>query len=289
MFVQSGKIMQNSDKPDLVIVGDVAYNTDITKFGEKTSIGGSAYFASVGASIYSKKVGVVARAGTDFDKSGFLKRYINIDGLAVVENEKTARYAFYHHSNGSRDFIKSERGAASIVDTTIFPRKYLKAKYIHLATSPPTHQLEWVRFLRSRIPSSTVVSADTFEVFARESPGLTIEVLNLVDLIFMNEEENAILLEFGEGRFKSPMVLKRGARGATYIDTGNRIDVHAPRVRVVETSGAGEILAGVFLALKSQGRSIADSLRKGVELASMSVTEYGVEHLRKYQDKSNSK
>lgn len=54
--------------------------------------------------------------------------------------------------------------------------------------------------------------------------------------------------------------------------------VVAPEVGAVDTTGAGEILAGVFLALTSEDVDIDQALNDAVCLASQSVAQFGVEN-----------
>lgn len=78
-----------------------------------------------------------------------------------------------------------------------------------------------------------------------------------------------------------PTVLKRGAKGATYIDmqAGVEFTVNAPSTNVVDTTGAGDTLAGVFLARRARGDSVEDALTDAVNVASKTVTDFGVEHI----------
>lgn len=263
---------------ELAIIGDLAFNKDITPYGEKTSMGGSAYYSAVGASKYCENVGIVAKVGDDFDLEYLEKRKINIEGVKIVKGGQTARFVLYQHQDGNRDF-KAERGVAVSVDTSIFPRSYLNAKYIHLATSLPEHYLVWINVLRTQISSSTIISADAFEQYVKEYPDLTREVLKLVGMIFLNEEELNLLSQFGELSFRVPIILKKGPLGAVYIEGEKTIRSPAPRVKAIETTGAGDILAGVFLALRAGNFPVEKALEEAVKTASYSVTEFGVEHL----------
>jgi ribokinase len=64
-----------------------------------------------------------------------------------------------------------------------------------------------------------------------------------VDVIVVNETEAA------QWDWPVPhVVVTRGARGATYTDGVQQITVAAPTVEVVDTSGAGDVFAGVLAA-----------------------------------------
>jgi len=82
-------------------------------------------------------------------------------------------------------------------------------------------------------------------------------------------------------QISKPTILKKGPKGATYIDNQEGIifTIEAPNVKVVDTSGAGDTLAGIFLASLSRGIRVQDALKAGVEMASKTVTDFGVEHI----------
>lgn len=273
----------SKERLDVVIVGDLAFNedrivTDDQPIVVQTSYGGSAYYCAVGASTQQGEAGVVATVGPDFNLSRLTNRGIDIDGVTVVPEEKTARFILTQYPNNTRDFAE-ERGVARNLHTESFPTTYLTAQYIHLATGPPEHHLIWVETLNRRISEATTLSADTFEAFAKNHPQETSRVLQAVGMIFINEEEFRILRQFGTVSFSVPTILKKGPAGAVYIAGNQTIEIPAPPVEVVETTGAGDVLAGVFLALRAQGVPVEQALKKAVNVASQSVTEFGVEHL----------
>ena len=48
--------------------------------------------------------------------------------------------------------------------------------------------------------------------------------------------------------FNVQVVITRGARGASYLGDDERFDVRAPAVEAVDTTGAGDVFAGVLAA-----------------------------------------
>lgn len=266
---------------DLVVVGNLAFQEEhLTNGTVFTTNSGSAYGVAAGASLVSKDVGVVARVGDNhqiiLEK---LKEWgVDTEGVKVVNGGKTPQFLNIQNPDGTRDF-KAELGVASEVDTSIFPKSYLSAYFIHLSTNLPRLQLIWLENLKSKIPPQTIISADTFESFVRDYPDLTKKVLNKAGMVFANEEEWTTLNQFGEVLLTVPLILKKGPLGAVYIEGNKRIVVPAPKVEAVDTSLPGEVLAGVFLSLRGQGVSIEVALERAVNEASRSVTKQGVEHL----------
>ena len=110
-----------------------------------------------------------------------------------------------------------------------------------------------VVLLQLEIPLATVVAAArmargsgaTVIVNAsppNASPAMT-ELAELTDVVVVNSAEAA------EWRWPVPhLVITRGARGALYVANGREIDVAAPPVEPVDTTGAGDVFAGVLAA-----------------------------------------
>jgi ribokinase len=74
----------------------------------------------------------------------------------------------------------------------------------------------------------------------------------LADVVVVNEAEAA------DWHWPVPhLVITRGARGASYIGDGERFDVPAPAVRPVDTTGAGDVFAGVLAADWLRGHETA--------------------------------
>lgn len=260
---------------ELAIVGNVAWNHDITPSGEKTSPGGAVYYSAVGASRFSENVGTVARVGGDFDVSLLTHRGVDIEGIKVIPDGKTCRFVLTQYPDNTRTF-EAQRGVADVVETNIFPDRYLSARFVHLSTQPPGEALLWLDFLAVH----KGVSVDSFETFAKDFPDLTREMFRRSNIIFTNEAEWRILGMYGEEFADKPIIIKRGKDGAIYRHGLDSFTVHAPKVDVIETTGAGDVLAGAFLALRAKGIPVDQALAKAVETASLSVTQFGVEHIQ---------
>lgn len=263
----------------LTIVGHLGFAEDDTPFGHAVNLGGSGYACARGASaVRPERVGLMARVGEDFDMDALRRLGVDIEGVTVTPG-RSPRLRITQHSDDHRSF-ESSLGVAVDPPTEHFPSRYLSARHFHLATMPPPQQLEWLGRIRELTDGSTI-SVDMFEPTAIESPEESRQLCYRSDLAFMNAQEHRLLFTDRPAP-DAPMIIKRGKDGAAYISSDGVREVHAPQVHAVDTTGAGEVLAGAFLSLHLAGVSVLDALRHAVEAASAKVTEFGVDgsHLR---------
>ena len=116
------------------------------------------------------------------------------------------------------------------------------------------------------------------------------ELMAAVDWLIPNESEfaalhpqglqpdsDAVITEFAEA-MKKKVVVTLGEAGAAYSDRGNPVvRVSAPKVKAIDTTGAGDSFVGAFSYALASGLSEAESIRLGCLCASESVTRLGTQ------------
>lgn len=115
---------------------------------------------------------------------------------------------------------------------------------------------------------------------------LSQELLDLCDWIIPNETEfrelhgqlpsnDEILKSFRPGKNS---VVTLGSQGAALISSdGSIIRTSAPKVNVIDTTGAGDAFVGTFAYALASGMNSADALTLGIKVASLSVTKKGAQ------------
>lgn len=117
-----------------------------------------------------------------------------------------------------------------------------------------------VLLLQLEIPVATAVAAARIAraagaiVMVNASPARRdlADLARLTDVVVVNEAESQDWVWPVDHR-----VVTRGAAGARYVGADNGFDVPAPAVRAVDTSGAGDVFAGVLAASWRAGRDSA--------------------------------
>lgn len=93
------------------------------------------------------------------------------------------------------------------------------------------------------------------------------------DLLALSELADVIVVNEAEAREwhwpVAHLVITRGRRGASYLGEDERFDVPAPRVTPVDTTGAGDVFAGVLAAGWPTGHEVA--LRRACAAGALST------------------
>jgi len=112
---------------------------------------------------------------------------------------------------------------------------------------------------------------------------LSERTLAALDVLLVNEHEAAWLLGSGDDPAKllelgpRATVVTRGARGALVLTPGATVEVAAPKVDVVDTTGAGDGFTGALAAALADGADLEPAVRKAVQVAAIAVTRTGAQ------------
>ena len=112
-----------------------------------------------------------------------------------------------------------------------------------------------------------------------------IDLIDALDFVFVNELEARLYT--GEATLegalthwrqrKAIVIVKQGERGATWVMPGDGRDMHfpAPRVQVVDTTGAGDSFNAGFLVAWMRGKSPVECLKVGNKVGAASTQRPG--------------
>lgn len=262
----------------LAIIGDVGYDIRPKECGTQKFLGGSGYHAVVGTIAVGKVQPVfIACVGNDFDLSEFSKLGINTDYIVQIEHEMTTRFNIYYDNNIRN--IVFEMGASKYECIECIDDKVISSDVIHLTATSPEKQMKYIEKLRNK-GFSGWISADVFDQFCRECPSQVLDVLEKCDIIFMNANEKEILGIVPQHYCQKGkmFILKKASSGAECYYKNQHFWACSPvKGSVIDTTGAGDIMAGAFLSFLDTGESIQQALKLSVDLATKSVQFLGSE------------
>ena len=264
--------------PNLVVIGNIAY--DIIDFsrlnnGRKNiiDVGGGCVFTSLPASLFHR-LGIVGKVGDDFNLSKFYSYNLDLTGIKQINQPTTRFYTYWNSLDGQDREVGGTVKAEMEVGCEDIPDKFLNAKHFHLTTATPEKQLELIEFLRNN--TNATISADTIDEFAIQSKCK--EVFDKVDIAFIDKEYSELL--DCKAKIK---VIKYGKEGCLYYSKEKNFSVHSQVIedeKVVDKTGAGDCLNGVFLNLIMNGKSEKEALRIAVDTATESIKQKGIFNLR---------
>jgi sugar/nucleoside kinase (ribokinase family) len=137
------------------------------------------------------------------------------------------------------------------------------------------------------LPDGVLLFLDPGPLAAAISPSVLDPVLDRCDWLSCNEREAAALSGEGDAASAGLRLRERTARAQVIVRTGPagcvlalRDDplprrVPAPKVEAVDTTGAGDAHAGVFLAALAQGHDPGTAARRANAAAALAVTRPG--------------
>jgi sugar/nucleoside kinase (ribokinase family) len=179
-------------------------------------------------------------------------------------------------------------GPAHIDEHTISSSRWLLLEgYFLTASSHNTDALYHSIALAKKHGTKVAFSASAEFVISSRRDEIMQKVLPLSDLIFANQGEALLLTQTSDplaalhhlAQRTPSVVITRGNQGAHGIFQGASWEVQAskPAGPVVDTTGAGDAFAGVYLAGLTLGHSPQTAAQGAAQIASLVVTQRGAQ------------
>jgi sugar/nucleoside kinase (ribokinase family) len=271
----------------IAIVGSVALDTIETPFKRKENlIGGSATYATIAAG-RSSSVYPVGIVGNDFPEDGFriFREYsADLSDFHVVSGTTFRWGGKYDHSMDNRETLFTELGVFETF-SPILSQKCRNSDYLFLANIHPELQLS----VMDQMDGETVFIVDTMNLWIDTARDQLLNVIRRCNILLVNDSEAEllsgqkslektaeILLELGPEK----VIIKKGSKGCVLFSDKSVISVGVfPVKNVVDSTGAGDVFGGGYIAGLSSGLNDEDSLILGSALASVCVEDFGVRAL----------
>jgi len=272
---------------ELLVAGSVALDTRDGPFGKvEEALGGSAVYFALAASLIVP-VRVVAPVGLDGAKrvaQAFSGRRIDTELLQILD---TPTYRWRAHQEHGRNVDLGSKD--NIYDSWAPSLPAGFHGWAFVGSMRPDRQAQLMRMLGG----AELLAADAMLSYVHSRPPEVRDVLGRAGWFFCNQEEFAALGgkdpdEFRRQWWLQGLVVKAGALGLVAYTEDRVVRVPAVTDRpVVDTTGAGDALAGGMLArwLSTGGLrdGLQDALVWGVACASITISSIGREgHRQSY-------
>ncbi len=269
-----------TEAPDLLVAGSIALDTLDGDFGHvEGELGGSALYFALAASLVRpvKMLAPVGKDGAGLVRQALLGRPVDASLVDVLDSPtyrwRAQAVAGRNRDLGSRDSIYDHWSPRP-------PDAY--SGWAFLGSMRPDRQLE----AATALAGAELLAADAMLTYVSARPAEAAGVLDRVGWYFCNAQELAALggddpAEFRKAHHLDCLVVKAGPDGASLWTEAGSVTIPALVVGpVVDTTGAGDSLAGGMLARWSltRGRAdgLADALRGGGAAASIVIEDIGI-------------
>jgi len=281
----------------IIIGGTIAIDNVSTPTAEAVNLlGGSAAYASLAASYYSKPTHLVGIVGRDFPTKHLemLEEHgVSLSGVEHSDGESFTWTGEYHENMNERTTHSVGLNVLESWKVTI-PPTLADAQIVVPANMSPDNQIE---MLDQCTADAKFVVADTMDLWIEIANDRLHEVLKRIDLLVINESEarelagDSNLIVAGEKLLKKGprfVVIKLGEFGALLFGHDGAIfRCHAwPLREIVDPTGAGDTFLGAMAGyLASLGgtnfsfEQIRDAIVRGSVLASFTCEDFSTRRL----------
>ena len=201
-------------------------------------------------------------------------------GLYVNERLPDGAHRFSYHRASS---AASELDPANLHDVPIEQIDALHLSGITLAISQSAAATADLAVERARAAGVPVAFSVNYRAALEPEHERLVQAVRAADIVFVSVDDGESL--FGtrdrEQLLKAiaprgrEAILTRGGEPACVVTSAGTVEVAPPRIEVDDTVGAGDALAGAYLASRLAGAGPREALQKGVTAASLSCQRTG--------------
>lgn len=277
----------------LICIGEGLYELGLDSSSQlNEGFGGDAANAAVMAASLGVHSIIVGRVGDDElgrRLTGFwLSRHLDLEHLIVDRGRPTGIYVNLRGRNGGHrfDYHRSGSAGSHLAESDVEAVALDNEDIVHftgigIAVSCQSARACAALVRRARESGARVSMA--LNLRPRLAPDFDVvrSASRSASIVFSSEEEAALLFGSEDTALATltetadEVVITRGASGARLVTSSTDVHVPAPAVKLVDAAGAGDALAGAYLALRLRGDPPRDALGTAVVAASLSCQSFG--------------
>lgn len=244
-------------------------------------IGGGGTNTATTFARFGLKTGYIGKLGRDtggYAVLAFLKEE-GIDFLGAVGRQ--TGYSIILDSEEEDRTILTFKGCNNLLKEKELNLPPLQAKWLYCSSMMGSSFATMKGVMRTLKERGSRVAFNPSCYQAEQGLDALRDALSLTDVLILNKEEAALLGDAATLREAGPgsVIITDGAQGCTLHDGEGRLHASAaPKLDVVETTGAGDAFASGFVAALALGFDREKALRAGMVNAEHVIAEYGAKN-----------
>jgi ribokinase len=250
--------------------------------------GGSVANTVVGLARLGCKVGFIGKAGCDREGdlliNDFRKEGVDSSGIIRAKEGKSGSVMGFVDKKGARA-LYIDSGVNDTIEFEEINREYAsRTHFLHLTSFVGEKSFQTQKKLLSTLPSSLKVSFDPGALYARKGLAQLEPIIKKTHVFMPNAIELELLTgeadycksaDFMVGKGIKIVAVKLGGSGCYVTDGHERHRIEAFKVKVADTTGAGDAFCAGFLYGLLKGKSLYECGRLGNFVASRCVMKMG--------------
>jgi sugar/nucleoside kinase (ribokinase family) len=276
----------------LVFVGHISVDKVENVNGSRVQPGGAALYAAMAARTLSPNVTLISATGKDNKFRDVLNLLPHRD--VKIYDKPSTRFHIRYDRRWEAHYLRADHGAGSRITSRRISAKWLRHKSIfHISPMQPSKVARIVDKIKQKSPE-TKVSVNTWIDYIREgrkNRRILNDVALKADFFVVNDTEAKALaqtdsLSSAVRLLKAKrLIVTLGSLGAIISEeNGNLQMVPAltlPPDKVVDTTGAGDVWCGAFLATYNLTEDFAKSVSAASTISRIKCSDWGFQSLIK--------
>ncbi len=257
----------------------------VTDFEE--ACGGSAANTVVGLARLGCKVGFIGKVADDREGRMLLKDFrrecVDTSGIIIAKRGRSGTAMGFVDEKGERA-LYVDPGVNDMIEFKEINKEYaFKTKFLHLTSFIGEKPFQAQKKLIEPLPKNVKISLDPGELYARKRAMLE-PIIEKTFVLMPNAKELELLTGMVDYRRGAEALLKKGvkiiavklgSKGCHITDGKESHLIEAFKVKVVDTTGAGDAFCAGFLYGLIHGKSLQECGRIGNFVASRCIMKMG--------------
>ncbi|MDH5753822.1 MAG: carbohydrate kinase family protein [Candidatus Bathyarchaeota archaeon] len=256
--------------------------------GFEEACGGSAANTIVGLARLGCKVGFIGKVADDREGGMLLEDFrregVDTQGIIVAKRGRSGTAMGFVDKKGERA-LYVDPGVNDTIEIDEINKEYaFQTRFLHLTSFVGEKSFQTQKRLFEILPKNVKVSLDIGELYARKRLEALEPILNRTFVMMPNAKELQILTKKTDYKRNAELLLEKGvkiiavklgSKGCYVTDGRESHMIEAFKVKVVDTTGAGDAFCAGFLYGLIQGKSLYECGRLGNFVASRCIMKMG--------------